>query len=128
VTFKLNYLFTGWSFGGVAAYETALQLQKKGVTVRGIVHIDSPSPINHVPLSETLIKAVVDLDRGKSSDLTQLVKSQFRLNAAILGEYNPFESDGICPPLVLLRSSEGFRSERLETSKIPTWLADRSIP
>ncbi|THU92749.1 polyketide synthase [Dendrothele bispora CBS 962.96] len=123
-----SILIGGWSFGGVAAYETSLQLQKRGVTVRGIVLIDSPSPVNHVPLSESLIEAVVELDRRTSSDLGRLVKSQFRLNSALLGNYDACESSGMCPPIVLLRSSEGFKSERVASSKIPSWLAERGNP
>ncbi|KAJ7605013.1 Alpha/Beta hydrolase protein [Roridomyces roridus] len=39
----------GWSFGGVAAYEIALQLANRGVAVKGIVLIDSPCPGDHNP-------------------------------------------------------------------------------
>ncbi|KAF5350379.1 hypothetical protein D9758_012473 [Tetrapyrgos nigripes] len=120
-----SVLLGGWSFGGIAAYETSLQLQKRGVVVKGIVLIDSPSPINHVPLSDSLIEAVVELDKRKSSDLGQFIKSQFRMNSALLGDYNPFQTNGTCPPLVVLRSSEGFTSERVDPSTVPAWLADR---
>ncbi|KAK0228850.1 polyketide synthase [Armillaria fumosa] len=118
-------LLGGWSFGGVAAYETALQLQKQGIAVKGILLVDSPNPINHVPLSKSLIAAAVQLDsRSSASEVGQLVKKQFAMNAAMLKDYDPRATHGVCPPMVLLRSSEGFKPEGV--ADIPKWLADRS--
>ncbi|KAJ3575743.1 hypothetical protein NP233_g904 [Leucocoprinus birnbaumii] len=115
----------GWSFGGVAAYETSLQLAKMGIKTQGILLIDSPSPINHVPLSDALIDSVVNLDaRSANSDLGRLVKAQFAMNARMLGKYDPRATGGTCPPLVLLRSSEGFNPPGVPD--VPIWLADRS--
>lgn len=111
----------------MAAYETALQLAKKGIKTRGILLIDSPSPINHVPLSDALIDSVVNLDaRGASSDVGRLVKAQFAMNARLLGKYDPRATGGTCPPLILLRSSEGFNPPGIPD--VPIWLADRSDP
>ncbi|SJL00722.1 related to polyketide synthase modules and related proteins [Armillaria ostoyae] len=119
-------LLGGWSFGGVAAYETALQLQKQGITVKGILLIDSPNPINHVPLSKSLIATAVRLDSRSSgsTEVGQLVKKQFAMNAAMLKDYDPRATHGVCPPMVLLRSSEGFNPEGV--ADVPKWLADRS--
>ncbi|KAJ7482959.1 putative polyketide synthase [Mycena galericulata] len=120
-------LLGGWSFGGVAAYEIALQLTARGIVVKGILLIDSPSPINHIPLSDSLIDTVIDLDaRAARSELSTLVKKQFSANARMLGKYVPHATASICPPLVLLRSSEGFRPRGV--TNIPSWLADRSDP
>lgn len=117
----------GWSFGGVAAYETSLQLAKMGIKTQGILLIDSPSPINHVPLSDALIDSVVNLDaRSANSDLGRLVKAQFAMNARMLGKYDPRATGGTCPPLVLLRSSEGFNPPGVPN--VPIWLANRSDP
>ncbi|KAF8881857.1 beta-ketoacyl synthase [Infundibulicybe gibba] len=117
----------GWSFGGVAAYETSLQLAKKGIHVQGILLIDSPSPINHVPLSDSLIDSVVNLDaRSAASELGRLVKTQFAMNARMLGRYSPHTTGGPCPPLVMLRSSEGYNPPGV--ADVPIWLADRSDP
>lgn len=111
----------------MAAYETSLQLAKKGIQTQGILLIDSPSPINHVPLSDALIDSVVNLDaRSANSDLGRLVKAQFAMNARMLGKYDPRATGGTCPPLVLLRSSEGFNPPGV--SDVPIWLADRSDP
>ncbi|KAF7371094.1 Non-reducing polyketide synthase terA [Mycena sanguinolenta] len=121
-------LLGGWSFGGVAAYEMALQLTSHGIHVKGILLIDSPSPIDHTPLSDALIDAVIELDApaASCSELAALVKKQFVMNARMLGKYVPHATASLCPPLVLLRSSEGFHPSGV--ADVPTWLADRSDP
>ncbi|KAJ6485560.1 putative polyketide synthase [Mycena sanguinolenta] len=121
-------LLGGWSFGGVVAYEMALQLTSRGVHVKGILLIDCPSPIDHTPLSEALIDAVIELGArtASSSELTALVKKQFSMNARMLGKYVPHATASLCPPLVLLRSSEGFNPSGI--ADVPVWLADRSDP
>ncbi|KAF8215370.1 hypothetical protein K438DRAFT_1801130 [Mycena galopus ATCC 62051] len=120
-------LLGGWSFGGVAAYEMALQLTSRGIQVKGILLIDSPSPINHIPLSDALIDTVLELDsRAACSEVTELVKKQFSMNASMLGKYVPHATASLCPPLVLLRSSEGFHPEGV--TDVPTWLSDRTDP
>ncbi|KAJ7439083.1 putative polyketide synthase [Mycena latifolia] len=120
-------LLGGWSFGGVAAYEVALQLTSRGIQVKGVLLIDSPSPINHTPLSDALIDTVLDRDGGRS-ELSSLVKAQFALNVRMLGEYIPHATASLCPPLVLLRSSVGFRPAGIPVGDVPAWLADRSDP
>ncbi|KAJ6454535.1 putative polyketide synthase [Mycena vitilis] len=120
-------LLGGWSFGGVAAHEIALQLARRGIEVKGILLIDPPSPIEHVPLSGPILDTVLDVGvRVTSSELTALVKKQFYLNTRLLGDYVAPETTNLCPPLVLLRSSEGFRPPGVV--HIPTWLSDRSNP
>ncbi|KAL0948282.1 hypothetical protein HGRIS_010876 [Hohenbuehelia grisea] len=126
-TSKGPVIVGGWSFGGVAAYEASLQLQKRGVQVKGVLLIDSPSPINHVPLSDALIDSVVNLDaRAAASDLGRLVKTQFEMNSRMLGRYDPYATGGACPPLAMLRSSEGYNPPGV--ADVPIWLADRSDP
>ncbi|KAJ7621501.1 hypothetical protein DFH06DRAFT_1448289 [Mycena polygramma] len=128
--FLFNLFFNagaGWSFGGVAAYEIALQLALRGIQVKGILLIDPPSPIEHVPLSGPILDTVLDVGVCvTSSELTALVKKQFSLNTRLLGEYVAPEMTSLCPPLVLLRSSEGFHPPGV--AHIPTWLSDRSNP
>ncbi|KAI0051416.1 polyketide synthase [Auriscalpium vulgare] len=120
-------LLGGWSFGGVVAFEAARQLLKKGVAVKGVVLIDSPCPLKHVPLSDALIDSVARLDgRNTVSDVAQLVKRQFQMNSRMLGHYDPLASGGPYPRLVLLRSSEGFNPAGVPD--VPVWLADRSDP
>ncbi|KAJ7094725.1 putative polyketide synthase [Mycena belliarum] len=123
-------LLGGWSFGGVVAYEIALQLTSRGIQVKGILLIDSPSPINHNPLSDALIDTVLDLTvRAESgSELGALLKMQFTQNTRVLGAYVPHATASVCPPLVLLRSSAGFRPSGIASVDVPAWLGDRSDP
>ncbi|KAJ7603910.1 Alpha/Beta hydrolase protein [Roridomyces roridus] len=102
----------GWLFGGVAAYEIALQRANRGVAVKGIVLIDSPCPGDHNPLSDDLLDAILGLDeRVAFSDLGVLVRRQFSMNAPTLQRYTPAWAPELAPPVVLLRSREGFRPE-----------------
>lgn len=48
------------------------------------------------------------------------------MNARMLGEYDPRATGGSCPPLVLLRSSEGFNPSGVPD--VPIWLANRGDP
>ncbi|KAF4562547.1 hypothetical protein EYR36_003941 [Pleurotus pulmonarius] len=118
-------LIGGWSFGGVLAYEIARQINARHPSkVLGILLIDSPGPISHVPLSDSLIDSVVGLEAAKSkSTLARLVKRQFQTNSRMLGRYDPLASNAPCPPIVLLRSSEGFNPPGVVD--VPIWLADR---
>lgn len=125
-TICLPTFLLGWSFGGVVAFEAARQMLKKGINVKGVVLIDSPSPVNHVPLSDALIDSVVNLDaRSAKSEIGRLVKSQFQMNSRMLGTYDPLAAGGPYPPLVLLRSRDGFNASGVQS--VP-WLENRSNP
>lgn len=90
-----------------------------------VILIDSPSPINHVPLPDPLLQSIIGLDpRNTRLGIAQFVQAQFRLNSIVLGEYNPQPADGPFPPLVLLRSREGFQP--VDIPGVPKWLVDRS--
>lgn len=109
----------------MAAYETALQLNIRGIRVQGLLLIDSPNPNNHVPLSEELIESVLNLEaRSTSSEIARLMKAQFAMNAHMLGKYDPRATGGTCPPIVLLRSRDGYNPSGVP--HVPQWLADRT--
>ncbi|KAJ7613999.1 polyketide beta-ketoacyl-synthase [Roridomyces roridus] len=117
----------GWSFGGVVAYEISLQLANRGVAVKGIVLIDSSCPGDHTPLSDCLLDAILGLDeRVVFSDLGVLVRRQFSMNAPMLQRYTAEWAPELSPPLVLLRSTEGFRPEGVPD--VPAWFSDRTNP
>ena len=123
-----NVLYaTGWSFGGIIAFEVARQLLNDGVAVKGVVLIDSPNPLNHVPLSDELIDSIVKLSdpsSASSNRISFLVKRQFQMNSQILFNYNPAMGSGPYPQPVLLRSREDYcPSGGLE---VPEWLFRRS--
>ncbi|KAF8797479.1 putative polyketide synthase [Phlegmacium glaucopus] len=116
----------GWSFGGVVAFEAARQLLAEGREVQGVLLIDSPCPVNHVPLSESLIETVVSSSSPSSkSEISKLIKKQFQLNSHMLGLYDPLAGGGRYPKLAILRSSEGLKAQGVS---IPVWLADRTDP
>jgi thioesterase domain-containing protein len=117
---------TGWSFGGIIAFEVARQLLNSGVVVKGVLLIDSPNPLNHVPLSDELIDSIAKLgdpNSASSNRISFLVKRQFQMNSQILLNYDPAMGSGPYPQLVLLRSREDYcASGGLE---IPEWLSRR---
>ncbi|KAF8224464.1 polyketide beta-ketoacyl-synthase [Tricholoma matsutake] len=109
------------------AYEVSLQLAKQGVRVQGVLLIDSPSPIDHVPLSDSVIDSVLSPEARKSGNkLGKLVKAQFVMNTRMLGRYVPRTTDEHCPTLVFLRSREGYNPSNM--LEVPAWLADRQDP
>lgn len=111
----------------MAAFEVALQLFKLGVAVKGVLLIDSPSPIDHVPLSGALVDFIVDLvPRSANSDIKKLVKTQLEMNSLLLEHYEPLTSCAPYPTVVQLRSSEPFMPN--DIADVPAWLADRSDP
>ena len=120
----------GWSFGGVVAYEIAKQLSVAGVEVKGLLLIDSPSPMNHVPLPTALLDRIAGLDARiqAGSEVHRLMKSQFEFNTQLLGRYSPKIDERFTPPkTAFLRSREGFNPSGLPPGVvIPRWLSDRN--
>ena len=123
----LNFGIEGWSLGGIVAYEMCHQLRARGVDVRGVLLIDAPDPFAHVPLSESVINTVVNLDsRGHATDLKRLIKMQFSMNTKMIAGFCPRSMDTSCPPMVYLRSRDGFYSPSIPD--VPRWLSDRDDP
>ena len=92
--------------------------------MKGVVLIDSPSPLNHVPLSDALIESIVKLNRGSvSSNIGLLVKEQFQMSSRMLLDYDPIAAGGPYPQLVLLCSCENY--EPGGGLEVPGWLSDR---
>lgn len=101
-----------------------LQLRARGVGVRGILLIDAPDPITHVPLSESVINSVINLDSlGRVTEMKRLIKMQFTMNTEMMDSYRPRSMDTACPPMIYLRSREGFCHP--DIPDIPHWLSDR---
>jgi iterative type I PKS product template protein len=119
-----NVLYAiGWSFGGVIAFEVARQLLESGVVVKGVVLIDSPSPLNHTPLSDELIDLIVKIGNPNSNRMSSLVKRQFQMNSQMLLNYSPDTGTSSNPQLVLLRSREDYSP--CDGPEIPEWLSRR---
>ncbi|RDA85919.1 hypothetical protein CP532_2712 [Ophiocordyceps camponoti-leonardi (nom. inval.)] len=109
----------GWSFGGVLAFEAAQQLRARGLDVKGLVLIDSPSPINHEPLPSAVISNITKTmgsqqkqDRSRSRNA---IEEEFVSNAALLENYNPrpFSQTDSGIKTVMLQSQETLDTESL---------------
>jgi hypothetical protein len=120
--------------------------------VKGILLIDSPSPIDHVPLTSSVISSAVGRDvssiprprlrHSVSDNIALLVHKQFEANTALLQDYclsgaaaqarQPDEEKGLGTQsrkrinITLLRSEDGYQPEGIQD--VPAWLADRSNP
>ncbi|KAF8330663.1 putative polyketide synthase [Amanita rubescens] len=122
-----SVILGGWSLGGIVAYEMCHQLRARGVDVRGILLIDAPDPLTHVPLPESVINSVVNLDsRGHGTELKRRIKMQFNMNTKMLASFRPRSLDTSCPPMVYLRSRDGFYNPSIPD--VPRWLSDRDDP
>ena len=90
-----------------------------------MVLIDSPNPLNHVPLSLPLIEDVVDNSIKGNPDIREFCKSQFIKNAKLLSGYDPYKiaNEGPMLRLICLVCRDGYNSPRCVD--IPSWLTDR---
>lgn len=122
--FFVHHNPTGWSFGGVVAFEVARVLRARSFSVKGVVLIDSPSPLVCAELNTDIIDYVLRNAKSIDPEFWELCKSQFSTNSKLLSEYQPSISklDGPIIPIVFLRSIDGFNPPHLA---VPAWLADR---
>ena len=90
-----------------------------------MILIDSPDPLNHVPLSLPLIEDVIDNSIKGDSDIRELCKCQFTINAKLLSEYDPYKTaiEGLPLRLVCLVCRDGY--EPPSSVDVPSWLSDR---
>ena len=90
-----------------------------------MVLIDSPNPLNHVPLSLPLIEDVVDNSIKGNPDIREFCKSQFITNAKLLSGYDPYKiaNEGPSLRLICLVCRDGYNSP--SCVDIPSWLTDR---
>ncbi|KAF8182359.1 putative polyketide synthase [Pholiota molesta] len=113
--------------GGVVAFDIARQLKSKSLQIKGIILIDSPDPIAHVPLPHSLIDQVLGGAENLDFESRRLCKTQFMLNAQLLCDYSPPESQKHNTfPIIFLRSIESYTAPGQDG--IPSWLSDRSDP
>lgn len=122
---RANKHQTGWSYGGVVAFEAARQLISAGVSVRGVVLIDSPPPRNHQALPAAVIAAVARTHGGSAarSRIAGLVAAQFENNTRNLIAYRPDLAPG--PRIVLLRSEDGYSTVGMGCAP-HEWLENRA--
>lgn len=108
----------GWSFGGVVAFEAARQLTAQGLEVKGLILIDSPSPIDHEPLPAAVISSIIK-PSGQAHSFSSnriALEDEFSSNAHLLGTYQPepFSStNGKGLKTIMLRSQDVLDTEAL---------------
>jgi thioesterase domain-containing protein len=83
----------------------ARQLRTTNRKILGVILIDSPCPMDHVPLPAPIIEHIC---RGQLRGL----REPFSIHAAMLGRYTPTML-GDDPAVVLLRNREAFDSRAL---------------
>ncbi|KAJ3496510.1 hypothetical protein NLG97_g2603 [Lecanicillium saksenae] len=117
-------ILAGWSFGGVVAFETARILMARGYNVKGVILIDSPPPVDHIPLSDAIISAVTaplsatggtnNSDSGNcispttATAIRKLVIRSFKACASLLANFEPTAESRPMPCVTLLRSAVGW--------------------
>ncbi|PBK82329.1 alpha/beta-hydrolase [Armillaria gallica] len=102
-------IFGGWSFGGVVGFEAARQLMRRGVPVKGVVLIDSPFPVDHVPSSnECMAVASGAFMCGGRTPIGRMI---------ITG--------GPYPPLVLSHNKEEIPPDAFLPYPVPRWMSEK---
>jgi len=101
----------------VVAFEAAKQLTARGFEVKGLILIDSPSPIHHEPLPNEIIARIVS-PRGQTRALndTSALREEFQFNASLLGSYKALpvsETSGTGLKTVMLKSEDVLDTESL---------------
>lgn len=128
---ELTHIHSGWSFGGVVAFEVARMLVASGTQVDGLVLIDSPHPQSGVQLPEAVISAVVGA-KVSNPRHAELVRMQMRYASKALSAYDPRSSpvSHVVPPkAVMLRSQDGYGCDAdVADSATAMFLADRRDP
>jgi thioesterase domain-containing protein len=96
------------------------QLMAKGFDVKGLVLVDSPSPIDHQPLPDDVISYAINLSDQKVVSVFKrhdAIRNEFQSNASLLGNYEavplPRQTGRRSLPTVMLRSQRVLDTESL---------------
>nr|ABD47522.2 polyketide synthase [Ophiostoma piceae] len=105
------YNISGWSAGGVIAFEIINQLTKAGDTVDNCVFIDSPCPITIEPLPKGLhawFASIGLLGDGDATKVPSWLLSHFAASVTALSNYTavPIPADK-CPKITLIWCEDG---------------------
>lgn len=116
--------WSGWSFGGVVAFETARQLLRASVNVAGILLVDSPNPSTKSGLANDVIDSAFD---GQDR-ISEMIRTQMRYSTRALVDYEPSQSpvEGtIVPMAIMLRCTDAFPLKSV-LGESELFLADRT--
>jgi thioesterase domain-containing protein len=86
----------------VLAFEIARQLQILGKPAKGLLLLDSPFPIDHEPLPDTVVEHVAGTAFKAHPDIRSCVEAQFKRNAGLLKGYRPPRHELQIPTVMLL--------------------------
>ncbi|KAI1145212.1 hypothetical protein F4825DRAFT_474651 [Nemania diffusa] len=120
----------GWSFGGVLAFEVARQLQSLGRSVKGLILIDSPPPLDHQAIPPEIISYILGDNTASgpayaiesSKQAREKIKHRFKHHAMLLQNYHPKpKTDNV--PCVMLKCSRSMDTETLCNVAYP-WVSD----
>ncbi|KAH8088988.1 ketoacyl-synt-domain-containing protein [Cristinia sonorae] len=120
-------LLGGWSVGGVLAFEISRLLSREGITVSGLVLIDSPCPQTSNTLSDAVINQVFSSKGKVPSKLRDLARDNIKSLTRSLVAYDHTKSPAShsrSPPAVMLACNEGLNVHHVD-SRSTRWLADR---
>ncbi len=82
---SIDFDLSGWSFGGVVGFEATRQLTRRGVPVKGVVLIDTPFLVDHVPSStEFMAVAAGAFMCGSRTSIGRMMWKQLQQNAPFL--------------------------------------------
>jgi thioesterase domain-containing protein len=112
------------------AFEASRQLTARGFKVKGLVLIDTPSPIDHKPLPNEVISYVIKLNtHGADASNNDALRKEFQLSASMAAAYKPVP---FCSqikhsrlPTVMLKSQSVLDTERLCGVRYD-WLSDQA--
>ncbi|KAF8891957.1 polyketide synthase [Gymnopilus junonius] len=114
----------GWSFGGVVAFEVARQLQATSTTVKGIILIDSPSPLLRVPMPPAFVDHVLNDIENAGKEFRLLCRNQFTTNAQLMSHYIPEEAqNNETLSVIFLSCKEPYQPPGC--NEVPDWFLDR---
>jgi thioesterase domain-containing protein len=112
------------------AFEAAHQLIALGYKVKGLILIDAPSPIDHIPLPKGIISSITKPANNMSgaNDRSEL-RMEFHRNAGLLGNYKPLpfsKNEGYGLKIVYLRSEEVLNTIKL-CGESYEWLSNQDV-
>lgn len=114
------------------AFEAARQLLSKGFEVKGLVLIDSPSPVNHKPLPKEIITSITISNRSdgqpQEGKHNAALEEEFQRNASLLERYGADPSAMTRMPglkTIMLRSQDVMNTESLVGLRYD-WLSNQN--
>ncbi|KAI9734043.1 MAG: hypothetical protein M1818_006981 [Claussenomyces sp. TS43310] len=105
------YLLSGWSAGGVIAFECVVQLLRAGDVVDSLIILDAPCPLTIEPLPQSLHRwfaSIGLLGDGDASKLPPWLLPHFASSVTALSTYTATDIDAArCPKVTAIWCEDG---------------------